>query len=58
MIHFGGNFFPKRLSYIAFLIDYIIPFGRIKDFFEGMYYIQNTDLKEKLDLFLKALLVH
>ena len=27
----------------------------IKDFFEGMYYIQNTDLKEKLDLFLKAL---
>ena len=27
----------------------------IKDFFKGNYYIQNTDLKEKLDLFLKAL---
>ena len=27
----------------------------IKDCFKGNYYIQNTDLKEKLDLFLKAL---
>ena len=27
----------------------------IKDFFKGMYYIHNTYLKEKLDLFLKAL---
>ena len=27
----------------------------IKNFFKGMYYIQNTNLKEKLDLFLQAL---
>ena len=27
----------------------------MNDFFEGMSFIQNTELKEKLDLFLKAL---
>jgi Ca2+-binding EF-hand superfamily protein len=27
----------------------------MKDFFNGMYYIQNTDIKEKIDLFLRAI---
>ena len=27
----------------------------MKDFFKGMYYIQNTDIKEKIDLFLRAI---